>query len=526
MPKIQNVTLVRPSMVTNPAIFVGTQGSPSLALAYMAASLREAGYKIDAIDAQGEGLGRYTPITGSPFFLHGLTLEQLLDRIPEDSQFIGITCMFTTEWFYHKGVINAICARFPGVPIVIGGEHATASADYVLRSCPGVTAVALGEGDETIVDLLNALSEGKPLEDVAGLMLRGTDGSGVKTESRSRVRHLDEIPWPAWDLLPIERYLNAGMGHGVSGRRNMPMMASRGCPYRCTFCSNPQMWGKLWNVRSAKDVVAEMKYYKEKYEVTSFSFYDLTAIIRKDWILEFTDLLIQEKMDIRWLLPSGTRSEALDRQVMRNLKLSGCLSMNFAPESGSPRMLELIRKQVNLDKMLGSIHAGAKEGIFTNANIIMGMPGETRWDMLQTVWFIIRAAWAGLHDVGVFPFTPYPGSVLNAQLQAEGKFPPEGDEYDRVMSLNLNNSYSTVRSWNDNISDRGLSWALILTALTFYVSQFTFRPWRGISSIRRLISSQPITLMERVVFNMICRVLDMGRVKKIDSAYEETAPVA
>ena len=159
--------------------------------------------------------------------------------------------------------------------------------------------------------------------------------------------------------MPLRNYLDRGFGHGVGHGRNMPMLASRGCPYKCTFCSNPQMWGNLWNVRSAADVVAEMKHYKTKYDVDSFSFYDLTAIVRRSWILEFTELLIKEDLRVTWLLPSGTRSEAMDAEVVRNLKRSGCLTLNFAPESGSPRMLERIKKQIDLEKML-SLGAGVR----------------------------------------------------------------------------------------------------------------------------------------------------------------------
>src|SRR5579862_402518 len=252
------VTLIRPPTVTFPQAMVGTPASPSLALAVLAAFLKRHGYPVTAIDAQGDALDQYTRLENGPHRIHGLTAEQIVARIPPDTGLIGVSCMFSNEWIYHRRVIDLVAKHFPGVPIVVGGEHATAAAEYVLRSCPGVVACAIGEGEETLLALAQALEAGADLESVSGLVVRDDEGeSAFHTGTRTRVRALDEMPWPDWDAVPLREYLDRGFGHGVGHGRNMPMLASRGCPYKCTFCSNPQMWGTLWNVRSAADVVAE-----------------------------------------------------------------------------------------------------------------------------------------------------------------------------------------------------------------------------------------------------------------------------
>ncbi|MCC6142290.1 MAG: B12-binding domain-containing radical SAM protein [Candidatus Hydrogenedentes bacterium] len=511
------ITLIRLPSVTNPVGFVGSQAAPSLALAYLGAVLREAGHSVVAIDCQGEGIHTYRPLEGTPLFAHGLLPAEILARIPKDSLLIGISCMFHNEWIYHQKLIRMIAAEFPGIPLIVGGEHATAAGEYILRTCPWVTACALGEGEETIIDLANALLDGRPLSSVGGLLIRSDEGEGAtRTDARSRIRHLDELPWPAWDLLPIQKYFEARVGHGVTNSRNMPMLASRGCPYRCTFCSNPKMWGKLWTPRSAKDVVAEMKYYKEHYQVETFSFYDLTAVVKKSWIMEFTNLLIEENLQVRWLLPSGTRSEALDQEVLHNLKKSGCFLIIYAPENGSPEMLKRIQKQVDLEKMLTSVRAARREGLISRANIIHGMPGETWRDILITWGYIVRLAWAGMNDVSVFPFSPYPGSKLHEQLREKGAIPPEGEEYDMVMALNLSNNYAQVRSWNDDLSARELRMAIIISSAIFYSTQFIFRPWRVAVSSWRLATGHPVTLMERVVVNGLARFGGMIRGVLVD----------
>jgi anaerobic magnesium-protoporphyrin IX monomethyl ester cyclase len=507
MKESSHVTLIRPPSVSAPQALVGAQASPSLALALLAAFLKRHGYGVTAIDAQGEALCQYTPLDGGPYRIHGLTAEQIVARIPLHTRLIGVSCMFSNEWLYHRRVIDLAAARFPGVPIVVGGEHASAAAAYILASCPGVVACAIGEGEETLLDVVQTMERGGSLEDVAGLVVR-EPATGVPrpTAPRQRIRALDDMPWPDWEAVPLRNYLDRGLGHGVAHGRNMPMLASRGCPYRCTFCSNPQMWGTLWNVRRAADVVAEMQYYQRRYDVDSFSFYDLTAIVRRSWILEFTDLLIAADMRIRWLLPAGTRSEAMDAEVVRQLKRSGCLTLTLAPESGSPRMLERIQKQVNLTKMMETIRACAREGVYARANVIFGVPGETAQDIWLTLRFIVRMAWAGLHDVGVFPFAPYPGSALHDELRGQGVFPADGEAYDRMLLSNCNNNYSNPRSWNPALSDRRLRGLLIGGASLFYLCQYLFRPWRAAQSLGRLLRRRPVTLLERVVANGVRRV--------------------
>ncbi len=506
MPQLR-VTLIRPPSVTSPQAMVGTPASPSLALALLTAFLKRHGYAVTAIDAQGEALSQYTPFDGGPHRVHGLTAEQIVARIPPETRLIGFSCMFSNEWIYHRRVIEVAAERFPGVPILVGGEHATAAASYILRACPSVLACAIGEGEETLLEVLQALERGESLDGIAGLVVRDPTTTEVRhTAPRRRIRALDEMPWPDWDAVPLRNYLDRGFGHGIGHGRNMPMLASRGCPYKCTFCSNPQMWGNLWNVRSAADVVAEMKYYKEKYAIDSFSFYDLTAIMRRRWILEFADLLIKADLGVTWLLPSGTRSEAMDAEVVRKLKRSGCSTLNFAPESGSPRMLERIKKQVNLEKMLESVRACAREGMYVRANIIFGMPGDTPHDMLLTLRFIVRLAWAGMHDIGVFPFAPYPGSALHDELRARRAFPPDGPEYDRMLLANGTNDYWSPRSWNEHLSDQQLRVLLIGASALFYLTQYALRPWRAAESIGRLALGRPITFIERVVANSLGRI--------------------
>jgi radical SAM superfamily enzyme YgiQ (UPF0313 family) len=509
MTRIRKIILLRPPSVSQ--IFkldtdVSATGSPPLGLAYIAAVLDEAGYSVQVIDAVGEALNQHIPVPDMPLMVNGLTITEVVERIPRDTELIGVSCMFASEWFHCKLVLEALFKAFPAIPVVMGGEQATADADYILRSCPGVLACVRGEGEEIIVDLLDALNNGRDLATVAGIAYRIPSGEISFTVPAKRQRDLDSYPLPKWDLFPIEQYLERGGGFGSTRGRMMPMLASRGCPFRCTFCSNPGMWGKLWNVRSPVAVLEEMKLYTNKYGIDSVSFFDLTTIIRKDWIKEFCNLLIAENIGITWTMPSGTRSEAMDGEVIRLLKQSGCPRLSFAPESGSQLVLERIQKKVNLESMLKSMKACSREGIVSKAHIIMGFPFEARRDIFKSYWFMIRMAYAGVHDVPVYIFHPYPGSALNKELRASGALPPEGEAYDRFMALSLYNNYGNVNSWNKNISGTELRILALLGMAIFYSSQFLFRPWRVIESIARVARSNPTTLLERLPEVMLSRL--------------------
>lgn len=515
MSQYRKITLLRPPSVSQ--LFkldtdVSATGSPPLGLAYIAAVLHEAGYEVSAIDAVGEALGQHTPEPDMPLMVNGLSVEEVLKRVPADTDVIGVSCMFASEWFHCRRVLEALHAAFPGIPVIMGGEQATADADYILRTCPGVLACVRGEGEEIILDLLDAMNTGRNFSSVAGIAYRDEGGHVHLTEGAKRKRHLDEYPLPKWDLFPLENYLAQGGGFGSTRGRMMPMLASRGCPFRCTFCSNPGMWGKLWNVRSPRAVFEEMKLYVEKYNVDCVSFFDLTTIIRKDWIVEFCQLLIKEPLGITWTMPSGTRSEAIDEEVIRLLKESGCPRLSFAPESGSAFVLERIQKKVNLENMLVSMRACARVGIVSKAHIIMGFPFETRRDIFKSYWFMIRMALAGVHDAPVYIFHPYPGSVLHKELRASGAIPGEGEAYDRFMALSLYNNYGNVTSWNKDISGAELRLLALGGMAIFYSSQFLFRPWRVISSMFRVARSNPSTLIERLPEVMLSRLrISLGR---------------
>ncbi len=502
-----SIVLVRPaSLLPLSAHNVWVLDAPPIGLAYLAAALKQAGHRVRIIDAFGEAPDK---ITRDPdgYGINGLVAEQVVDRIPADVDLIGVGCMFSNSWIYCRRTIAAIAAAFPRVPIVVGGEHATADYDRLLRRVPEVLCCVLGEGEETIVDLAGHLSRGLPLDDVPGLALRDAAGVVRTTASRRRILEIDAMPWPDWETVPLANYLDNELSHDPFTARSMPIVASRGCPYQCTFCSSPQMFGTKWIARDPRQVCDEVAHYYHAYGARYFEFQDLTMVIQRDWIIEFSRLLIERRLDVQWCMPSGTRSEALDAEVLGWMKRSGCRSFAYAAESGSPAELARIKKKVQLPRMLESIRAAVGLGMITRCHLIFGMPGQTKLDAARSLLFATRLAFAGVHDLACYAFSPYPGSELYDQLVAEGRIVPEADDYDRVLAQNIFTNYKLQRSWTPHLPRWSLGWLCVGSMAFFYVLQFVLRPVRIVALLRSLIEKRPHTYFQRMV---IRRVSDAG----------------
>ena len=196
--------------------------------------------------------------------------------------------------------------------------------------------------------------------------------------------------------------------------------------------------------------------------------------MKKSWIVEFTKELIKENIQINWSLPSGTRSEALDQEVLYLLKETGCKKLTYAPESGSAKTLKRIKKVVKIPRMLKSIRFCVKAGISVKSNIIFGFPGQTLIEVLETYVFMMKAAFVGMNDVSVFSFVPYPGSQLFFELVDSGKIRKDSGEYDLFLTGNILGDVSGIKSWSEHITNRQLKIILISSTLWFYFCQFIF----------------------------------------------------
>lgn len=494
---VQQVTLIRPGIVAAAGAWIAPV-TPPLGLAYLAAMVREMDVPVAVIDALGEAPDQLLEKDG--FVFQGLTFAETVRRIPADATIIGISCMFTQDWPWTRLLIRAVRERFPDALIVAGGEHVTAVPEFCLRDCPALDVCVLGEGEETLVELIRAGGHRARFQGIAGLAFLENDRF-VKTCGRARIREVESIPRPAWDLFPMEAYLSNRNAHGVYRGRSMGILATRGCPYKCTFCSNPLMYGKAWIAREVDDVLDEIQHYIDVYRAENIDFYDLTMIVKRQWILEFCEKIEKRGMKFTWQLPSGTRSEVIDDEVAAALYRTGCRNVAYAPESGSERTLDLIKKRVDLKNLLASIRAALRNNIVIRVNLILGFPHDTRSDLLKTVWFGWKLAVVGVHDAGFYLFSAYPGTQLFDELLAEGRIKGLDDEYFRSL-LGYKN-FLSFQNYCRHVRGPEVAFWRFFGMASFYAISFALRPWRFVALVKNIIKHESNTSLEQRLGAMV-----------------------
>ncbi len=480
------VCLIEPPKFVSLTNFVSTISMPPIGVAYIAASLREAGHEVSVVDAPGSAPRNYFNFQNT-VRLRGLNNADIISRIPQEADVIGLGCMFTSHWIYVRGLVEEIRRTFPKAFLIMGGEHVTGFPEYSLEEAP-LDAVVMGEGEETAVDLLKHVERHESLAELPGIAYRDHEGAIQVNPRRERIRDIDSIPLPAWDLFDIEKYNEVNQPHGASQGKFMPMLATRGCPFSCTFCTSPNMWTTAWIPRNYKLVVDEMEMYMSDYGVTDFQFEDLTAIVRKDWIIDFCDEILARGLKITFQLPSGTRSEAIDFEVAKRLKAAGCHEFAFAPESGDPRVLKAIKKKVDLDKMFQSAKAALDAGINVGCFFIIGFPEDNYTSVLRTYFTIIKCGLIGFTNVNLNAYSPQPNTESFLQLQKDGVITDFSDEY--LMSLFTFQDFGArKKSYNKHFGDWELSFLVIFGVALFYGVYFLRKPYRIVQLFSDLFSN-------------------------------------
>lgn len=483
---------------------------PPLGLALIAASIKAAKHDVIAIDAIAEAPNQFqdeeiplnincSKTKGFKLISMGLSFDEISQKIPLDVDVIAISSMFSINWPLDRALVNFLSKKFPNAFFVSGGESTTGMAEQCLKQAPALKACVLGEGEETVVDLLNAIEVGRDLAEVQGIMYKNTSHEIIKTVPRARIKNLNDIPFPAWELLPIENYQKHQINPDEEPRITLSIMATRGCPYICTFCTSPDMWGTRYYMRTPENVIAEIEYVKEKFGATNFEFFDLTAIIKKDWIIVFSKLLIEKNLGITWKIPAGTRSEAIDAEVAYYLKKSGCYFITYAPESGSPRLLKLIKKKVSLKSIMQSVVDSKSEGMIVYLNMILGLPDETHADIWKTFVFMAKAKLAGVDDVPLAVFRPYPGSALFERLVKDGELDVDTDDY-VVDSLFIIDSLKGQQIYNKSISKFWYKIYVPLAYVSIYVVELLLNPKKLFAFVKKLWTKDVDSEFKRKLF--------------------------
>ncbi len=486
------IQLIHPPVYLNVHAMTALRPSMPLGLAYIAASLLEAGHDVSVIDAVAEAPDRVT--ADGPLHRLGLSPDEIADRVKPDTKVIGITNMWSFSWPLVRQILVTLKARHPDKIIVAGGEHFTGLTELSLKDSP-IDYVVMGEGEETAVELFKLIDKGvRDPGELKGVAFR-RDGQVVVNPRRDRVRTVDQIPWPAWHLIDVEAYNRHRLLLGVHAGFTIPILATRGCPYQCTYCSSPTMWTTRWYPRDPVDVADEITHYVKTYGARNFPFQDLTAIIKKDWIVTFCNEIIKRKLDIVWQFPSGTRCEVVDDEVAQLLAKSGGRHLAFAPESGSERTRKLIKKQMRTEGLMNAVQASVRNGLNITAFLVIGFPHDVKEDLKDTVKFVRRLAKEGIDDIAVGFYFPIPNTELYRYLVTTGKV----DYSDRCLMTPIFANDEKLRPENnycEHLTARQLTWTKYKLLLNFYPLSFLYHPSKAFRVLANVVRGKETRKLE------------------------------
>ena len=489
------ITLIRFALVA-PNGSVNNEPTPPIGLAYIASSCNSMGAKVEGIDATGKDLNNIFKIPNGNLQGIGIEIDEILKIVNPKTHVFGISAMFTHEWTYIKDCLKKLKKKFPKSKIIAGGEHVTALPEYSLRDCREIDYVCLGEGEETWTEITKKILKKENINSIDGLAYIKKN-KFIKNKYRERIKEVDKIPWPDWKIFPIEPYLDNAISFGAGSGRNMPFLASRGCPYECTFCSNPLMYGRRYYIRPVEDVIKEIKYYIKKYKITGLQFYDLTAIVKKEWIIEFCKSLKKNKINIEWSLPSGTRSEALDLEAVKAMTKAKLKYLVYAPESGSPKTLKLIKKKIKLHKMEESIRFAIKNKVSVRTNLIIGFPHEKRIELYKTLFQQIKFMFMGVEESPTYPFQAYPGTELFDMLVKKKEIKLNDNYFNSLATLSTGKLTPPDVSYNEYIGRYELYFYRIIGLIISYLISYLTRPKRIFRTINSFFTDRSATVIEQ-----------------------------
>ena len=395
------------------------QAMPPLGLAYIAACLERRGHEVAIIDCVVEGFDRLTPLPDGRR-RHGLDGEEILRQIRDfHPELAGVSCLFSAQSPAAHQVCALVKQADPRIRTIMGGAHPSAVPEEVLAD-PNVDVAALGEGELTMLRLVESLEQGQfPPPDPSGLAFRHNGATMVRPLSRYN-DDLDALPLPARHLLKMDRYFAYRSPHGAVVRRHpvTNMITSRGCPARCTFCSIHTVWGRKFRWHSAARVIEEIEHLVSHYGVREIQFEDDNLTMHKPRMRAICQMIIDRRIDITWTMPNGVAIWALDEELIELMRRAGCYHLTVAVESGSQEVLrKIINKPLDLKRVQPVIKACRSLGMGVSAFFVVGFPGETKADIAKTFAYALNM---DADQVHFFTATPYPGTKLFGDCVAAG----------------------------------------------------------------------------------------------------------
>ncbi|MBA7692673.1 Anaerobic magnesium-protoporphyrin IX monomethyl ester cyclase [subsurface metagenome] len=369
---------------------------PPLGIMYLGGFLRKHGIDVNLIDLSfSKKWNEYR--------------DELLRTKPD---LVGISCLSP---FFGQVLLAASITRrtLPNCKIVMGGAHPTALPKETIKS-PDVDFVVAGEGEVTLTELIKTLERGGKISEVKGILYK-ENGKIFQTPLRECIQNLDEIPFPARDLLPTwEKYLSQTQFFPYLYPYTT-IMGARGCPFNCSFCQPVlrKLFGQRIRLRSPQNIIDEVELLVEKYKIKSLFFFDDTFTAVADWVEGICDGFLEKKWGLKW--GANSRVNTLSYPLAEKMKKAGCIYVSFGVESGSQKILdESLNKEITLEQIINAFDICKKVGLLSSASLMIGSPGDTRETIQETI-SLVKKIKPDMIDVHFT--TPTPGSYMYERVK-------------------------------------------------------------------------------------------------------------
>ena len=287
--------------------------------------------------------------------------------------------IYTMTWTFRQScsLVRKVRERLPDTKIIAGGPN-VASFPKLSVKYGGFDYAVVGEGEETVVELIEAIERGKEIRLVKGIVFKD-QGTVVQTESRPYIEDINNIPFPARHLVVMDRFRDVF----TREQRFATMMSSRGCPFNCTYCDRKNRMGRRWRPRDPSNIVEEITEVVKRFKIREFMFFDDEFVIDKGRTHELCEQLMQKGLDIIW--ECRARVDMVDKRLLDAMKKAGCYRIRFGFESGDNRILNILRKGITIEQSIETTRWAQEAGIEIFGYFMMGSPEETQETLQKTI---------------------------------------------------------------------------------------------------------------------------------------------
>ncbi|MFH1862585.1 MAG: radical SAM protein [bacterium] len=406
------VCLIQPSNIYHESVIKHAAPFLPLGLGILAQRLSLNKHKVLLLDCYTEG-----------WELRGRIEDQWIEiGTPEEEiaislrrfkpQIVGFSVSFSTQLPRLRTMARWVKAIHPEIFVICGGALPTAIPQEILE-IPEVDTVVCGEGENTLVSLLDRLESGIDFQDLSGIAYYNQRGDFIRNPMAESVQNLDTLPLKAYDFLPLKKYFRA-----VSGQK-LPLLTSRGCSQECSYCYSQQLFGDQIRYQSVERMVQQIKHLRDSYGVREFFFDDDAILLDLPRLHELCNKMIQGDLRIQWSLRNGLIPDEIPEELLLLIKRSGGKRLQFLVGSGSRRVLQtILRRNVNLYALEKLIANSLKNGLRITCNFLLGHPGETLEEVYETLNYAWKLRSLGVDDFRFSLAYPFQGTELRAQADA------------------------------------------------------------------------------------------------------------